>query len=187
MRIEHGEKIADLRRRVNNLIRIGRVSEVDYATAKARVQIGKLTTDFLPWLTPSTALWIPLKKDEQVLVLSPNGDLQAGIILPALYYQSMAAPSSDEAKIMVVADIDHQGNQEISGNVDTQGTVSVQGEISTESGIKAKSDITTDGGVKAKSEVEGNGVKLSTHTHNVQYIGAGQGATPQTTTTAKPS
>lgn len=174
-RIIQGEQIADLRRRVNNLIRIGRVSDVDYGTAKARVQIGKLTTDFLPWLTPSTALWIPLKKDEQVLVLSPGGDLQFGIILPALYYQAKAAPSSDEAKITVVADIDHQGNEEIRGNVDTMGNVAVKG------------NITTDGSLTAKSEVEGNGIKLSVHTHNVQYIGAGQGATPQTATTAKPS
>lgn len=173
--IIQGEKIADLRRRVNNLIRIGRVSEVDYVTAKARVQIGKLTTDYLPWLTPSTALWIPLKKDEQVLVLSPDGDLDFGIILPALYYQAKIAPSSDEAKITVVGDIDHQGNQEISGNVDTQGKVAVKG------------NITTDGSLTAKNEVEANGVKLSTHTHDFQYIGAGQGATPQTAITAKPS
>ncbi len=174
-RIIQGEQIADLRRRVNNLIRIGRVSDVDYGNAKARVQIGKLTTDFLPWLTPSTALWIPLKKDEQVLVLSPGGDLQFGIILPALYYQAKAAPSSDEAKITVVADIEHQGNQEISGNVDTMGNVTVKG------------NITTDGNLTAKSEVEGNGIKLSAHTHDFQYIGAGQGATLQTATTAKPS
>lgn len=168
-------------------MRVGRVSEVDYTQAKARVKIGEITTDFMPWLTPSTAMWIPLKQGEQVVVLSPGGDLRFGIILPALYQTAKPAPSTDEAKITVVADIDHQGNQETTGNIDAQGNVSVQGDISTEASITAKSDISTDGGVKAKSEVEGNGVKLSAHTHSVQYIGAGQGATPQTTTTAKPN
>lgn len=155
-------------------MRVGRVAEVDYAKAKARVKIGELTTDFMPWLTPSTALWIPLKQGEQVVVLSPGGDLRFGIILPALYQTAKPAPASDNAKITVVADIDHQGNQATSGNIDAQGQVSVQGNISTE------------GGITAKNEIEGKGVKLSAHTHDVQYIGAGQGATPQNTTTAKP-
>ena len=82
--IEHGQKISDLYRRLNNIIRIGKVKDVNYDTATATVQIGKITTAFMPWMVPSTDTWFPLKTGEQVLVLSPNGDLSRGIILPAL-------------------------------------------------------------------------------------------------------
>ena len=85
MSIEHGKDISELFRRINNLVRVGKVVSVDYGKAKAKVKIGDNITDYLPWLTPSTCAWIPLKNGEQVVVLSPNGDLRFGIILPALY------------------------------------------------------------------------------------------------------
>ena len=167
--IEHGQKISDLYRRLNNIIRIGKVKDVNYDTATATVQIGKITTAFMPWMVPSTDTWFPLKTGEQVLVLSPNGDLSRGIILPALYQTANPAPGSDKNKILINKDIDQ------TGNITTTGTVT------------ADSDITTSGAITASGEVEGNGIKLSAHTHNVQYVGAGKGATPQSATTAKPS
>ena len=139
MSLENGRDIAELFRRVNNLLRIGKVVAVDYGAAKARVKIGDITTDFMPWLVPSTAAWIPLKNGEQVVVLSPNGDLRFGMILPALYQNAKPAPSSDAAKISIVADIAQTGG------------------------------LTTSGDITAKGEVEGKGVKLSPHTHDFQY------------------
>ena len=59
--IEHGQKISDLYRRLNNIIRIGKVKDVNYDTATATVQIGKITTAFMPWMVPSTDTWFPLK------------------------------------------------------------------------------------------------------------------------------
>ncbi|MBO4700526.1 MAG: phage baseplate assembly protein V, partial [Alphaproteobacteria bacterium] len=99
MSIEQGKDISELFRRVSNIIRIGKVISVDYTKAKAKVKIGNLTTDFMPWLTPSTSAWIPLKNGEQVLVLSPNGDLRMGMILPALYQNTKSPPAHDSNKI----------------------------------------------------------------------------------------
>lgn len=167
--IEHAQKISELYRRLNNIIRIGKVVAVDYNKAKAQVQIGKIKTAYLPWMVPSTDTWVPLKNGEQVLVLSPNGDTSMGVILPALYQTANPAPGTDKNKILINKDIDQ------TGNLNTTGTVT------------ADSDITTSGAITASGEIEGNGIKLSAHTHTVQYVGAGQGATPQSATTAKPS
>ena len=175
MSIENGRDIAELFRRVNNLMRIGKVAEVDYASARASVQIGKNTTTFLPWLVPSTATWFPLKNGEQVVVLSPNGDLGMAVILPALYQSAKPAPSKDQEKVVIVADIEQTGSKIMTGSLH------VEKDISTESKIAAKGDITASG------EVTGKGVELSTHSHQFQYVGAGQGATPQSGTTQKPS
>lgn len=169
MSIEQGNQISDLYRRLNNLLRVGTVTEVDYAKAKAKVKIGKITTDYLPWMVPSTDTWFPLKNGEQVLVLSPNGNLSMGIIMPALYQSAMPAPSSDDKKVVIKADIEQTGDITTSGSITADGSVDAGGSIT------------------AKQEVTGNGVKLSDHTHQFQYVGAGQGATPQSGSTQKPS
>ena len=166
MMIEQGAQISELFRRVNNLLRVGKVVAVNYALARACVKIGEITTDFLPWLTPSTAAWIPLKNGEQVVVLSPNGDLRFGMILPALYQSAKPAPSSDAAKIAIVADIAQTGNSTMTGTLDAGG------------------NITTAGKMTATDEVEGKGVKLSPHTHDFQY---NAGPTPASATTKKPT
>ena len=122
--IEHGRDIAELFRRMNNILRVGKVCEVDYAKAKARVQIGKITTAFLPWLTPSTSAWIPLKNGEQVVVLSPNGDLKMGMILPALYQNAKPAPSDDAKRIAIISDIDQTGDKTMTGKLDVDDNIS---------------------------------------------------------------
>jgi len=160
MSIEQGRDISELFRRVSNIIRIGKVISVDYTKAKAKVKIGNLTTEYLPWLTPSTATWIPLKNGEQVLVLSPNGDLRMGMILPALYQNSKTPPAHDSNKITFNVDVAHKGAISVTGN------------------------ITTSGKVTATGEVEGKGKKLSTHTHQFSY---NAGETPSTATTEQPS
>ena len=150
MSIEQGKDISELFRRVNNIIRIGKVVSVSYTNAKAKVKIGKITTDYLPWLTPSTSAWIPLKNGEQVVVLSPNGDLRMGMILAALYQNTISAPSKDSSKITISADIEHKGNLSATGNI------------------------------KATGEVEGKGKKLSTHTHEFSYNAGDTPATATT-------
>ncbi len=139
MSIEQGRDISELFRRVNNIIRVGKVVSVDYTNAKAQVKIGQITTDFMPWLTPSTAAWIPLKNGEQVVVLSPNGDLRMGMILPSLYQNTKSPPSHDASKITLSANLEHKGN------------------------------ITTTGTIKATGEIEGKGKKSSAHTHKFSY------------------
>lgn len=93
-----------LHRLLTNIIRLGRVAEVDHARARVRVSMGKLTTAWLPWLTAragETRDWNPPTPGEQVIVLAPGGDLAAGIVLGALYSAAQPAPSADADKHVV--------------------------------------------------------------------------------------
>lgn len=77
-------ELADLRRMLTSISVIGIVSELSKDFAKARVKIGDLETDFLPYLTSRSSdkaksRW-PLCVGEQVYILSP-GDLNHGVIL----------------------------------------------------------------------------------------------------------
>lgn len=90
-------QLADLARRVANMIRTGRVAEVDYAGPRVRVQSGDLLTEWLPWQTRragNTRTWDPPTVGEQVMILSPSGEPAAGIVIPALYCQDHPAPDA---------------------------------------------------------------------------------------------
>lgn len=91
--------LSNLSRLLQNLIRLGTIAEVE--GAKARVQLGpSLTTEWLSWITQragSTCTWSAPTVGEQVMVLSPGGDLARGIILPALFSKAFDAPETSDA------------------------------------------------------------------------------------------
>lgn len=90
--------LSNLSRLLQNLIRIGTIAQIE--GAKARVQLGpKLTTEWLNWITQragTTCTWSAPTVGEQVMVLSPGGDLTRGVILPALFSQAFDAPETSD-------------------------------------------------------------------------------------------
>lgn len=80
--------IADLIRRLENLLRAGTIAEVDHASARCRVTTGGLTTGWLPWFTRragSTTDWDPPSVGEQCVVLCPSGIPEVGFVLVGVY------------------------------------------------------------------------------------------------------
>lgn len=79
----------ELTRRVHNLVSVGTIAEIDYETARARVNIdGTHTTGFLKWVQPNSHVdieWNPPAMGEQVLVLAVSGRLENGLIIKGLY------------------------------------------------------------------------------------------------------
>lgn len=91
----------DLLRRLDNLIRLGTVHSVDLAEARVRVTVGGVTTGWVPWLAGragTTRSWSAPTIGEQVVLLSPGGDLAAGVALPAAYSNAAPAPSANDAE-----------------------------------------------------------------------------------------
>lgn len=99
--------VAELLRLIHNLIRLGTIAEVDHGDPEAdpprpprvRVKAGELLTAWLPWLEAragTTRTWSPPTVGEQVVLLSPGGDLSAAVVLTSLYRQAHPAPSDDE-------------------------------------------------------------------------------------------
>lgn len=87
-------ELADLRRRFENVARVGVIAEADYAAARVRVAIGANKTAWLPWLTHRAGgdrTWHAPEVGEQVLVLSPSGDLAQGVVIPGIFYAARPA------------------------------------------------------------------------------------------------
>ncbi len=86
--------IAELRRRLDNMIRSGTIAEVDHGDPEqdrqpcCRVKTGNITTGWLPFFTVragSTNEWNPVSVGEQCTILSPSGELAQGQVLAGLY------------------------------------------------------------------------------------------------------
>jgi phage baseplate assembly protein V len=153
---QDGYALSDLAKRLSNIIRIGTIFEINVQAAKARVKIGELETNFLPWANSNSGSnnsWNPPEIDEQVIILSPSGDLSQAVILPSLYKNN--ASDSDQN----IKSITYQDGSKISFNVssgtldlDLKGdiTIKVVGNANIESdniNITASSNITLDGNV----------------------------------------
>ena len=153
---QDGYALADLTKRLSNIIRIGTIFEINVQIAKARVKIGELETDFLPWANANSGSnnsWNPPEIDEQVIVLSPSGDLSQAVILPSIYKNN--ASNSDQN----IKSITYQDGSKISFNVssgtldlDLKGDVIIKvvGNANIEGdniNITASSNITLDGNV----------------------------------------
>lgn len=90
----HPADLAELKRMINNLIRQGTIHAVQ--DDRVKVRSGEIITTWLPWFTnragKSKSWWRP-SLGEQVFILSPNGNLELGCVLPSLYCDDNPAPS----------------------------------------------------------------------------------------------
>ncbi len=89
---------AELNRRLENLIRLGTIAEVNHAARTLRVKCGDLLTNWLPWpadIGRNYRRWRPLRKDTQVVLACPSGDLAQAVIVQILYTNTLTAPNVD--------------------------------------------------------------------------------------------
>jgi phage baseplate assembly protein V len=93
---DHLYALGELDRRVNNMVRFGTVFEVDPSAALAKVNLGELVTDWLPWAITragNNRTWYAPEVGEQVILLSA-GDPSMGVIIGALYQTAHPANGS---------------------------------------------------------------------------------------------
>ncbi len=87
----------ELLRRMNNIVRFGTVAEVRLTPpARCRIKSGDVLTDWLPWSTlraGKATVWWPPTKGEQVVLLSPGGDLASAIVIPASFCDAIPQSS----------------------------------------------------------------------------------------------
>jgi len=143
----------DQDRRMQGVIRIGTVTAVDAAAARAKVSLGgDSETASLPWSVPAAGgvkVWVPVSVGEQVIIASPGGDTAQGVIIGRMFSGSNAAPSGDGAEHLIeVGDA----------------WISVKGGM-----IEISAGGTTisigAGGVTVNADVLAEGVSLIGHTH----------------------
>jgi phage baseplate assembly protein V len=90
-------ELSKLHRLLENLIRFGIVAEVQHQPPRVKVRTGSLTTAWLPWIADRAGAdqpWDPPTEGEQVLLLTPSGQLANGVAVTGLL--SDAIPANGE-------------------------------------------------------------------------------------------
>ncbi len=95
--------LSELKRRLNNIIQVGEVSETKSKEGKALARVildndgeNKRVTTFLPVLSLSNSfgkVWFPIRVKEQVLVISPFGNANRGFIIRSIFNKGCKEPS----------------------------------------------------------------------------------------------
>ncbi|WP_208438645.1 phage baseplate assembly protein V [Bartonella grahamii] len=82
------KEITDLKRRVANMVVVGKISHVDHKNARYRITSGNLVSDWIPDTQAragKTRSYEGRDVGEQVIVLSSSGDLSQGVIVGSLH------------------------------------------------------------------------------------------------------
>lgn len=173
--------ISELQRLLHNIVRVGVISAVDHGgpgqPARVRVAIGNLTTDWRPYhecRAGGTTTWNPPTVGEQATVLSPSGDLGAGVVLVGLNSTRHPAPSNNPSQTVTrypdgaVVQYDHAAHALAAtlpaggtAKLDAPGGVSITSQITTING-----DCQINGTLRATGDVVANGVSLVEHVHS---------------------
>lgn len=171
---------------IANLARIGVIKEVQNQTA--RVAVGDILTDFLPWLTRRAHLdyefWQPAI-GEQVVILSLWGDLSQGVIIGAVAQNAYAAPAQGKQWGKRFSDGTTMTYDPESHALSVSAGQSPVTVICQKATIKAECitldtpDVTCTGNLTAAGDVTADGISLKNHTHNGVQPGGGSTGKPQ--------
>jgi len=178
---------ADTQRLIGDIIRLGTIDSVDRAGATCRVRIGDLISGDVPWLAPRagpTRIWSPPAIGEQCLLLCPEGDTLAGVVLPGLFSNANPAPSAADLDLVEFADgarIAYDANAHALTALLPDGatvTIAAPGGITLHADVTIEGKLAVTGTIDADGEVTGQGIGLSAHQHDKTQPGGGRSGTP---------
>lgn len=171
-----------------DVLRLGTIASVDHGAATCTVASGDIITGDLPWIAQRAGHirhWCPPGIGEQCLLLCPEGDLDAGLVIVGLYSDA-CPPPSNSADISLVAypdgaqiSYDHAAHK-LSAVLPSGGTA----EITADGGITVTGDVTITGNVTVSGEITASadviaaGISLKSHKHGGVASGSAQTGAP---------
>lgn len=167
----------------DNLIQIGTIVNVDPENrALVRVELFERVTDWIPYkmvVNSHVRLWIPPRVGEQVIVLSPFGEGNDGVVLGGIYNIDQKEPigSNDHTSIVVFED----GTSITYDTTAKALTINASGSVAVTapSGMSITADVTITGNLNVSGTVTDEKGSLTTHVHSGVMAGpANTGARP---------
>jgi phage baseplate assembly protein V len=177
-----------------DMLRLGTVESIDLAGALCRVRVGEIVTGDIPWLSPGagdTRIWCPPSVGEQVLLICPDGDEEAGIAAGGLYCDARPAPSSntgfhaefrdgatiayDPATHTLAVTLPAGGT----ATIDAPGGLTVNGPVTLNGVVTITDNVAVTGKVTASDDVVGGGKSLKDHIHTRVQAGGAVSGPPQ--------
>lgn len=166
------------------LLRFGTIAEVDLAGARCVVRVGDVLTGPIRWAemrAGKTRTWSPPSVNEQILLLCPEGELEAGVALRGVGCDAYPAPGHSLRELMEFEDGAVLAYDPVTHALDVllpagatvrfvaTGGVTID---ASDGGVTIKGDVEVEGDVTAK------GVSLIEHRHGQVQAGGAQSGKP---------
>lgn len=181
-------ELNDPRRTIGNLMRLGTIDSIDLAQGTVRVRVGDLLTGDIPFAAPragAVRIWSPPSIGEQVLLFCPEGDVEAGIILGALFSDAHPAPANDASCVIDFPDgtrisYDAQAHK-LSIAIGDGGAaeITASGGLTVNADVQINGKLDATGKITSADDVLGGGKSLKGHKHLQVQPGSGVSGTPQ--------
>ena len=154
-------RVVELEGRIENIVREGKVREVDYEKGRVKVDIDaddKQPTRWMPWQQRAGGEdgvndWNPPQEGERVTILSPGGRPERGMAMQGGWTDDNPAPSQKGGERVITA----KGNIVIRAG----GTITLRGEVVA---VESGGDTTIDAG----GNIETTSTELN---HNGKNVG----------------
>lgn len=176
------------------VLRLGTIASVDLANGTCTVESGDIVTGDIPWVAQragSVRHWSPPSVGEQCLLLAPEGDLAAGLVIVGLYSDACPAPSSSADISLVeypdgaVIAYDHAAHS-LAATLPAGGSVTIEAPdgvtIIGGTGIVGDTfiagNLNVSGTIKATQDVVAGTVSLTSHKHGQVQAGTAQSGAP---------
>jgi phage baseplate assembly protein V len=179
---------SEVDRLVGDVARFGVVASVDHGAARCTVTIGDLVTGPLPWLAGAAgdvSIWSPPTIGEQVLVVCPEGEVAAGLVMAGIFSNSHPAPSAEPTRSVIVfsdgaAIFYDWAAHALSAVLPDGGTLDVvaPGGVTITGNVKITGDVDVEGKIAATVDVIAAGISGKGHRHKDVKTGTDQSGGP---------
>jgi len=176
------------------VLRLGTIASVDLANATCTAQSGDIVTGDIPWIAQragNVRAWSPPSVGEQCLILAPEGDLAAALVIVGLYSDACPPPSSDpnvsltEYPDGAIISYDH-ATHGLTATLPAGGTVTIEapggvtiiGNTDIVGDTHIAGSLNVSGTITAAQDVFGGGISLKSHKHGQVQAGSAQSGAP---------
>jgi len=171
----------------STLIRLGTIVSITLSPPRCVVRYGDPDSDEdcetppIRWLAGragKTRNWSPPSEGEEVVLLSPDGQIGNAVALLGLNNDNFAPPGSTPAEVTEYEDGARVGYDPVTHALTAILPAGATAAIDAPGGITIRGDVTIEGKLTASGDVIGAGKSLNNHTHG--------GVQPGSTNTQKP-
>lgn len=164
-----GMNIADLTRLLENIVRFGTVEAVQMRPPRVMVKSGHIKTAWRPWLNLRAGAdreWDPPTIGEQVVLLSPSGNLAQGVVLTGIFSDLIPANGDREGlhrrtyRDGAVIEYDS-----VTHNLLATLPAGGKAKLSAPAGVTILGDVAITGTVTVSEDVIAAGISLVEHRH----------------------
>lgn len=168
------------------MIRLGVIASVDLGAARCTVRYGdpdesEAISPPIRWIMPrcgNTRIWSPPSVGEQVVLLCPDGEIGAGIVLTGITRDSFPPIGSTLEERIDFADGAQLRYDPEAHHLEALLPDGATATITVPGGLTINGDVRLNGTLTASEDVIADGISLKTHRHGGVQPGSGQTAGP---------